>query len=70
MFRGTSPCRGDAELGGDRVDRVLGDAQVYPTVGGGVWADVVLVVSLYFITGQPAEERRAVCASGRSVCAS
>ena len=28
-------CRGDAEFGGDRVDRVLGDVEVYPTVGGG-----------------------------------
>ena len=50
-------CRGDAEFGGDRVDRVLGDVEVYPTVGGEVWADVALVVSLNFITGQPAEER-------------
>jgi hypothetical protein len=38
------------------VDRVLGDVQVYPTVGGEVWADVALVVSLNFITGQPVEE--------------
>ena len=37
-------------------DRVLGDVEVYPTseVKG---ADVTLVVSLNFITGQPAEER-------------
>src|SRR5208282_6310045 len=50
-------CRGDPEFGGDRGDRVLGDLEVYPTVGGEVWADVALVVSLNFITGQPAEER-------------
>src|SRR5512135_58389 len=50
-------CRGDAEFGGDRVDRVLGNVEVYPTVGGEVWADVALVVSLNFITGQPVEER-------------
>ncbi len=43
-------CRGDAEFRGDRVDRVLGDVEVYPTVGGEVWADVALVVSLNFIT--------------------
>ena len=49
-------CRGDAEFRGDRGDRVAGDALVYPTVGGEVWADVALVVSLNFITGQPAEE--------------
>jgi hypothetical protein len=48
-------CGGDAEFGGDRVDRVLGDVEVYPAVGGEVWADVALVVSLNFITGQPAE---------------
>ena len=41
---------GHAEFGGDRFDSVLGDAQVYPTVGGEVWADVALVVSLNFIT--------------------
>ena len=50
-------CRGDAAFGGDRVDRVLGDVEVYPTVGGEVWADIALVVSLNFITGQPVEER-------------
>ena len=31
-------CRGDTEFGGDRVDRVLGDVAVYPTVGGGSMA--------------------------------
>jgi hypothetical protein len=50
-------CRGDAEFGGDRVDRGLGDVWVYPTVGGEVWAYVAIVVSLYFITGQPVEEQ-------------
>jgi hypothetical protein len=50
-------CRGDAQLGGDRDNRVLDDVEVYPDVGGEVWADVALVVSLNFITGQPAEER-------------
>src|SRR5512135_3681483 len=50
-------CRGDAEFGGDRVDRVLGDVEVYPAVRGEVRADKALVVSLNFITGQPAEER-------------
>ncbi len=59
-----SGCRGDAEFCGDRVDRVLCHAQVYPTVGGEVWADVALVVSLNFITGQPVEERGDV-ADGR-----
>ena len=43
-------CRGDAELGGDCVDRSLGDSEVYPTVGGEVGADVPLVVLLNFIT--------------------
>jgi hypothetical protein len=28
-------CRGGAEFGGDHVDRVLADVEVYPTVGGG-----------------------------------
>jgi len=36
-------CRGDAEFCGDRVDRVLGDVEVYPTVGGEAEADVALV---------------------------
>ena len=25
-------CRGDAEFGGDRIDRMLGEVEVYPTV--------------------------------------
>jgi hypothetical protein len=48
--------RGDAEFGGDCVDRVLGDGEVHPTVGGEIRADVTLVVLLRFLAGQPAQE--------------
>src|SRR4051794_39697281 len=41
-------CRGDAEFGGDRGDRLLGDVEVDPTVGGEVRADVALEVTLGF----------------------
>ncbi len=44
-------CPSDAEFRGDRVDRVLGDVDLYPAVRGDVWADVALVVSLNFVTG-------------------
>jgi hypothetical protein len=50
-------CGGYAELGRDRIDRVLGDVEVYLTVGGEVWADVALVVALNFSTGQRVEEQ-------------
>jgi hypothetical protein len=50
-------CRGDAEFGSYRVDRVLGDVEVHPTVGGEIRADVALVVLLRFLAGQPPQER-------------
>src|SRR5689334_23356000 len=50
-------CRGDAEFGGDRIDRMLGHVEGYPAVGGVVGTDVSLVVLLNFITGQPVEEQ-------------
>jgi hypothetical protein len=44
-------CRGDAEFGGNRVDRALGDVEVHPTVGGEMRTDVALVVLLRFLAG-------------------
>ena len=40
-----SGCRSDAEFGGDRIDRLLGDVEVYPPARGVVGADVALVVA-------------------------
>ena len=50
-------CRWNAEFGGDRGDRVLGDVEVHPTVAGEIRADVALIVLLRFLAGQPAQER-------------
>ena len=30
-------CRGDAEFGGNRIGRMLGDIEVYPTIGSEPW---------------------------------
>jgi hypothetical protein len=44
-------CCRDAEFGGDRVDRVLGDVKVHPTAGGEIRTDIALVVLLRFLAG-------------------
>ena len=48
-------CRGDAEFGRDRVDRLPGDIEIHPVIGVEVWTDVVLVVALHLITRQPVQ---------------
>ncbi len=48
--------RGDAEFGGDRGDRALGDAEVHPTIRVEIRADIAVVILPRFLAGQPAQE--------------
>ena len=48
-------CRGNAKFGGDRGDRLLGNAQLYPTVGDSHGRDLEVIAD-------PGQDRKALLA--------